>query len=138
MFVVIGFAFEDTDDYDDTDIRLKRSHSTGDLCVRRNGRGTRIRMNGGDEPRYHLDSDHSSQHDDKPEDMVRRLLSLPSTSVRTKQFLLLHTSYPEEESYQGQSSVEDTTTSDSMNADMEVCGILSSVTDEDLGTMHIR
>lgn len=131
-----GFAFEDTDDYDDTDIRLKRSHSTGDLCVRRNGRGTRIRMNGGDEPRYHLDSDHSSQHDDKPEDMVRRLLSLPSTSVRTKQFLLLHTSYPEEESYQGQSSVEDTTTSDSMNADMEVCGILSSVTDEDLGRSY--
>ncbi|KAJ8942883.1 hypothetical protein NQ314_009900 [Rhamnusium bicolor] len=114
-----GFAFEDVDDYEDTDVRLKRSHSTGDLCVRRNGRGTRIRMNGGDEPRYHLDSDHSSQHEDKPEDMVRRLLALPSTSVRTKQFLLLHTSYPEEDSYQGQSSVEDTTISDSMNADME-------------------
>lgn len=64
---------------------------------------------------------------------VRRLLALPSTSVRTKQFLLLHTTYPEEEAYQGQSSVEDTTTSDSMNADMEVCGILNSVTDEDLG-----
>nr|XP_023024193.1 ankyrin repeat and IBR domain-containing protein 1-like [Leptinotarsa decemlineata] len=127
-----GFAFEDMDDYD-TDVRLKRSHSTGDLCVRRNGRGTRIRTNA-DEPRYHLDSDHSSQHDDKPEDMVRRLLALPSTSVRTKQFLLLHTSYPEEESYHGQSSVEDTTTSDSMNADMEVCGILNSITDEDLGS----
>ncbi|CAG9813540.1 unnamed protein product [Phaedon cochleariae] len=127
-----GFAFEDADEYD-SDVRLKRSHSTGDLCVRRNGRGTRVRMSG-EEPRYHLDSDHSSQHDDKPEDMVRRLLALPSTSVRTKQFLLLHTSYPEEESYQGQSSVEDTTTSDSINADMEVCGILNSITDEDLGS----
>lgn len=88
------------DDYEDTDIRLKRSHSTGDLRVRRNGRGTRVRMNG-DEPRYHLDSDHSSQHEEKPEDVVRRLLSLPSASVKTKQFFLLHTTYPEEESYQG-------------------------------------
>nr|CAI5842726.1 unnamed protein product [Callosobruchus analis] len=128
-----GFAFADTDDYD-TDVRLKRSHSTGDLCVRKTTRGTRVRLNIGEEPRYHLDSDHSSQHEEKPEDMVRKLLSLPSTSVRTKQLLLLHTSYPEEESYQGQSSVEDTTTSDSMNADMEVCGILNSVTDEDLGS----
>ncbi|KAJ8981920.1 hypothetical protein NQ317_008825 [Molorchus minor] len=110
-----GFAFHGMDDYDDTDIRLKRSHSTGDLCVRRNGRGTRIRMHGGDEPRYHLDSDHSSQHEDKPEDMVRKLLALPSTD---------------------KSSVEDTTTSDSINADMEVCGILSSVTDEDLGRSY--
>ncbi|KAH0812293.1 hypothetical protein GEV33_010496 [Tenebrio molitor] len=127
-----GFAFEDVDDYDDADVGLKRSHSTGDLCVRRSGRGTRVRMNG-DEPRYHLDSDHSSQHDDKPEDLARKILALPSTSVRTKQFLLLHHTYPEEESYQGQSSIEDTTTSDSINADMEVCGILSSVTDEDIG-----
>lgn len=72
--------------------------------------------------------------------MVRRLLALPSTSVRTKQFLLLHTSYPEEETaaYQGQSSVEDTTTSDSINADMEVCGILNSITDEDLGTTNFE
>lgn len=127
-----GFAFEDVDDYDDADVGLKRSHSTGDLCVRRSGRGTRIRMRG-DEPRYHLDSDHSSQHDDKPEDLARRILALPSTSVRTKQFLLLHHAHPEEESYQEQSSVEDTTTSDSFNADMEVCGILSSLTDEDIG-----
>ncbi|XP_044263786.1 ankyrin repeat and IBR domain-containing protein 1-like [Tribolium madens] len=130
-----GFAFEDVDDYDDADVGLKRSHSTGDLCVRRSGRGTRVRMNG-DEPRYHLDSDHSSQHDDKPEDLARKILALPSTSVRTKQFLLLHHTYPEEESYQGQSSIEDTTTSDSINADMEVCGILSSVTDEDIGKSY--
>lgn len=127
-----GFAFEDVDDYDDADVGLKRSHSTGDLVVRRSGRGTRVRMNG-DEPRYHLDSDHSSQHDEKPEDLARKILTLPSTSVRAKQFLLLHHTYPEEESYQGQSSIEDTTTSDSINADMEVCGILSSVTDDDIG-----
>lgn len=131
-----GFAFEDADDFEDTDVRLKRSHSTGDLCVRRSGRGTRIHANG-DEPRYHLDSDHSSQHEDKPEDAMKKLIGLPSTSVRSKQFLLLHTSYPEEESYQGQSSVEDTTTSDSINADLEVCGILNSLTDEDLGNYFI-
>ncbi|KRT83690.1 hypothetical protein AMK59_3297 [Oryctes borbonicus] len=128
-----GFAFADSDEYDDSDVRLKRSHSTGDLCTRRSGRGTRIRTSG-DEPRYHLDSDHSSQHDDKPEDIARKILALPSSSIRTKQFLLLHQTYPEEEVYQGQSSVEDTTTSDSINADMEVCGILESVTDDDLGS----
>lgn len=91
-----GFGFADADnDYDEGDVGLKRSHSTGDLCVRRSGRGARIRVHG-DEPRYHLDSDHSSQHDDKPEDVARRILQLPSTSVRTKQFLLLHHTYPEE------------------------------------------
>lgn len=90
-----GFTFADVDDYDESDVKLKRSHSTGDLCVRRSGRGTRVRVVG-DEPRYHLDSDHSSQHDDKPEDIARRILALPSTSVRTKQFVLLHHSYPEE------------------------------------------
>lgn len=129
----LGFAFADSDDYDDTDVRLKRSHSTGDLCIRRSGRGTRERPNG-DEPRYHLDSDHSSQHEEKPEDIARRILAIPSTSVRTKQFLLLQQTYPEEEIYQGQSSIEDTTTSDSMNADTEVTGILESITDEDIGS----
>lgn len=124
-----GFAFADSDDYDDSDVTLKRSHSTGDLCVRRSGRGTRIRMNGGEEPRYHLDSDHSSQHDDKPEDIGRKHLNLPSSSVRTKQFLLLHQPYPEEEIYFGQSSIEDTTTSDSV----ETGGIIESITDDDLG-----
>lgn len=105
-----GFGFEDSDDYDDSDITLKRSHSTGDLCSRRSGRRTRVRTNG-DEPRYHLDSDHNTQHDDKPEDIAKRILALPSSSVRTKQLVLLHTSYPEEtESYQGQSFTESTTT----------------------------
>lgn len=90
-----GFAFADVDDFDESDARLKRSHSTGDLCVRRSGRGARIRVNG-DEPRYHLDSDHSSQHEDKPEDVARRILAVPSTSVKAKQFVLLQQSYPEE------------------------------------------
>lgn len=90
-----GFAFADVDDFDESDVRLKRSHSTGDLCVRRSGRGTRVRING-DEPRYHLDSDHSSQHEDKPEDVARRMLAMPSTSIRAKQFVLLQQSYPEE------------------------------------------
>lgn len=90
-----GFAFADVDDFDESDSRLKRSHSTGDLCVRRSGRGTRVRVNG-DEPRYHLDSDHSSQHDDKPEDVARRMLAIPSTSVKAKQLVFLQQSYPEE------------------------------------------
>ncbi|XP_022915198.1 ankyrin repeat and IBR domain-containing protein 1-like isoform X2 [Onthophagus taurus] len=132
-----GFAFGDSDEYDDHDVRLKRSHSTGDLCIRKSSRGTRIRPSG-DEPRYHLDSDHSSQHDDKPEDLTRRILTLPSSNVRTKQFVLLHQTYPEEESYQGQSSVEDTTTSDSINVDMEVCGILESITDDDIGSKALN
>lgn len=91
-----GFAFVDVDDFDDDgdELRLKRSHSTGDLCVRRSGRGTRVRING-DEPRYHLDSDHSSQHDDKPEDVAKRILMVPST----KQFVLLQQSYPIESKY---------------------------------------
>lgn len=90
-----GFVFVDVDDFDESDTRLKRSHSTGDLCVRRSGRGTRVRTNG-DEPRYHLDSDHSSQHDDKPEDVAKRMLTIPSSSMKTKQFVVLQQSYPEE------------------------------------------
>ncbi|KAL3288406.1 hypothetical protein HHI36_002854 [Cryptolaemus montrouzieri] len=125
-----GFAFEDIDDYDDPDIRLKRSHSTGDLRIRRSGRGSRQGTNG-EEPRYHLDSDHSSQHDEKPEELAKKMLTLPSSS-KTKHFLLLQQSYPEEEMYQGQSSVEDTTISDSINADMEVCGIFNSNDSKDL------
>lgn len=119
-----GFALEDLDEYEDPDIRLKRSHSTGDLRIRRSGRGSR-QGNNGEEPRYHLDSDHSSQHDEKPEEIARKMFTLPSSS-KNKQFLLLQQTYPEEELYQGQSSVEDTTISDSINADMEVCGIFNS------------
>lgn len=123
-----GFAFADSDDYDESDATLKRSHSTGDLCVKRSNRGTRIRMSGNEEPRYHLDSDHSSQHDDKPEDIAKKNLNLPSTSVRTK-FLLLQQPYPEEEIYYGQSSIEDTTTtSDSIDTG----GIIESITDDDI------
>ncbi|XP_025835160.1 ankyrin repeat and IBR domain-containing protein 1-like, partial [Agrilus planipennis] len=123
-----GFTFADDDeDFDDNDIRLKRSHSTGDLCIRRSGRRTRTRVPG-DESRYHLDSDHSSQHDERPEEIVRKTLTLPSSSLRQNQHLLPH---QEERLYEGQSSVDDTT-SDSMNADMEVCEIMENVTDEDL------
>ncbi|XP_050293473.1 ankyrin repeat and IBR domain-containing protein 1-like [Anthonomus grandis grandis] len=128
-----GYIFGN-DDYDEMS-SLKRCHSTGDICPRRTRKGPLTRMNGTDEPRYHLDSDHSSQHEEKPEDMVRRYLALPSTSIRTKQFLLFHNAqqqHHEEEFCQGQSSMEDTTISDSLNADMEVSGILNSTTDEDL------
>ncbi|XP_066249800.1 ankyrin repeat and IBR domain-containing protein 1-like [Euwallacea similis] len=121
------------DEYEDLS-SLKRCHSTGDLCARRTYKGPLTRMNGADEPRYHLDSDHSSQHDEKPEDMVRRFLAVPSTSVKTRQFLLLQHPHPEEDFGQTQSSMEDTTISDSINADMEVCGILNSMTDDDLGS----
>ncbi|XP_066998592.2 uncharacterized protein [Anabrus simplex] len=144
-------CFNDIDEYDETDSRLlKRSHSTGDLCTRgrrgpRHGVGT-----GGEEPRYHLDSDHSSQHEEKPEDIVKRILAFPAASGKAlagRQFLLLHhhsssnaggeTSTANSEDgasiyFGGQSSVEDTTTtSDSLNADLEVCGILGTTTEDD-------
>lgn len=127
-----GFSVADSDDFDNAGIRLKRSHSTGDLCIRRNGEGTRTRANP-EELRYHLDSDHSSQHDEKPEDIARKLLALPSTSVKAKQFFLLHQTNAEEKVYQGQSSIEDTVISDSMNADLEVVSVLESITDEYVG-----
>ncbi|KAL1501925.1 hypothetical protein ABEB36_007156 [Hypothenemus hampei] len=130
-----GYIFG-SDEYDDFN-SLKRCHSTGDLCMKKTRKSPLMRMNGTDEPRYHLDSDHSSQHEEKPEDMVMRFLALPSNSIRAKQqqFLLLHQRPPPEEEFcQGQSSMEDTTISDSINADMEVCGILNSLTDDDLGS----
>lgn len=98
-----GFGFADNDDdYDENDVRLKRSHSTGDLCIRRSGRGLRVRPGGESEPRYHLDSDHSSQHDERPEEIVARGIIRPRRHV----------------------PAAPTNTSDSLNADMEVCGIL--------------
>ncbi|XP_069676141.1 uncharacterized protein [Periplaneta americana] len=150
-------CFNDVDEYDETDSRLlKRSHSTGDLCTR----GRRGPLHGGvvgsgDEPRYHLDSDHSSQHEEKPEDIAKRILAFPAAassakSMSGRHFLLLHhhsggsngnaggeTSLANSEDgasiyYGGQSSVEDTTTtSDSLNADLEVCGILGTTTEDD-------
>lgn len=125
-----GFAFADEDDFVDDNVRLKRSHSTGDLGIRRSSRGMRVRLSA-DEPRYHLDSDHSIQHDDKPEEVVRKTLVLP----KTKHFLL-HRSHAEEGLYEGQSSVEDTTTtttttSESINADLEVSGILEDLTNDE-------
>ncbi|KAK5648628.1 hypothetical protein RI129_003520 [Pyrocoelia pectoralis] len=111
-----GFTFPDEDDFV-TDIRLKRSHSTGDLCVRKTNRDARIRMDG-EEPRYHLDSDHSIQHDEKPEDVGRKTVALNSGGFKPSRFL--NQTHPEEKYYEGQSSAEDTTISDSINADVEV------------------
>lgn len=135
-----GFGLLDTDDYYEEQVddvsTLRRSRSTGDLFVRRSSR-TRIRIN--NEPRYHLDSDHSSQHDDKPEDVGRRL-GKPNVGKSKQQILMSnmhhHTVFSEEEYYQGQSSVEDTTTSDSINVDMEVCNILESVDEVNQDSME--
>ncbi|KAF5282513.1 hypothetical protein FQA39_LY04920 [Lamprigera yunnana] len=107
-----GFTFADEEDYIGN-VRLKRSHSTGDLCVRRINRETQIIIDG-DEPRYHLDSDHSIQHDEKPEDAVRK--TLVPNSVHLKRHV-----YPRDKHFEGQSSADDTTTSDSINADAESC-----------------
>ncbi|KAF5274146.1 hypothetical protein FQR65_LT04544 [Abscondita terminalis] len=120
-----GFTFADDEDYIGN-VRLKRSHSTGDLCVRRINREPQIVM-GGDEPQYHLDSDHSIQHDDKPEDVGRKTLA-PSSRFQLKRQV-----YPREKNFEGQSSAEDTTTSDSINADIESCGLSNTfAADEEL------
>ncbi|XP_039298971.1 uncharacterized protein LOC111051560 isoform X2 [Nilaparvata lugens] len=121
--------YNDPNEFDgDGDSRsLKRSHSTGDLVMKRGRLATRA-----DEPRYHLDSDHSSQHDDRPEDLSRRILAVSGTNRHS---LTLQSSAGSGSTtcYGGQSSLEDTTTSDSLNADLEVCGILGSSTgDEDI------
>ncbi|XP_063237548.1 uncharacterized protein LOC134539440 [Bacillus rossius redtenbacheri] len=144
--------FNDPGDYEEGDAHLlRRSHSTGDLCTRgRQGRGEGAA--GGDESRYHLDSDHSSQHEEKPEDVVKRLLALPASGrgMTGRQFMLLHhnsggsnsnaggelsTTTSEDGAslyFGGQSSIEDTTTtSDSLNADLEVCGILGTTTEDE-------
>ena len=97
-------VIDEADDSADSSRQLKRSRSTGDLVMRRGRLSTR------EEPRYHLDSDHSSQHDERPEEVVRRLLALPPAQIPIPP----------------QSSLDDTTTSDSLNADLEVCGILGN------------
>lgn len=125
-----GFAFADDDEYLDDDIRLKRSHSTGDLCVRRSGRGARVRMNG-DELQYHLDSDHSIQHDDKPEEDIRRKFVLPKSMTKTRNCFLFQSSGAEDVSYEEHSSVDETTTSDSINVDTEMSGIVELTTDDE-------
>lgn len=68
--------------------------------------------------RYHLDSDHSSQHEERPEELARRILTLPASSNHHS--LVVQTSGGSTTCCQ--SSLEDT--SDSLNADLEVCGIL--------------
>ncbi|XP_075209752.1 uncharacterized protein LOC142317242 [Lycorma delicatula] len=123
--------YNDSDEFNsDADIRLlKRSHSTGDLVMRKGRISTRS-----EEPRYHLDSDHSSQHDDRPEDLARRILAIPASASSTsnRHSLMLQHSGGSTAYYGGQSSLEDTTTSDSLNADLEVCGILGNTTEEEM------
>lgn len=75
--------------------------------------------------RYHLDSDHSSQHEERPEELARRILALPASSNRHS--LLVQTSGGS--TAYCQSSLEDT--SDSLNADLEVCGILGATDEND-------
>ncbi|KAB0801262.1 hypothetical protein PPYR_02047 [Photinus pyralis] len=123
-----GFTFADEDDFV-ADIRLKRSHSTGDLCVRKANRDARARMDG-EEPRYHLDSDHSIQHDEKPEDVGRKAVAT-NAAERAKQCRFLNQTHPEEKYYEGQSSAEDTTISDSINADVEVLGLSDSAPNDE-------
>lgn len=117
---------------------LKRSHSTGDLVPRR-GWGASRRG----EPRYHLDSDHSSQHDDKPEEIARRILKAErhtlllanlhgsggstagSTAESTAGSLAGSTADDTGAEYElqhgTQSSLDDASTAcDSINADLEV------------------
>lgn len=114
---------------------LKRSHSTGDLVPRRSWRLKR------GEPRYHLDSDHSSQHDEKPEEMARRILKAErhtlllvglhgsggSTAGSTAESTAGSTADDTGVDYGMQSSLDEASTvCDTINADLEVCGILNS------------
>lgn len=72
-----------------------------------------------------MDSDHSSQHEERPEELARRILALPASSNRHS--LLVQTSGGS--TAYCQSSLEDT--SDSLNADLEVCGILGATDEND-------
>lgn len=69
-----------------------------------------------------MDSDHSSQHEERPEDVARRILALPASASGNRHTLLVQTSGGS--TAYCQSSLEDT--SDSLNADLEVCGILEA------------
>ncbi|KAG8282877.1 hypothetical protein J6590_027311 [Homalodisca vitripennis] len=118
--------YNDPDEFNsDVDARLlRRSQSTGDLVVGSSRMATRT-----EEPRYHLDSDHSSQHEERPEELARRILALPASSNRHS--LLVQTSGGS--TAYCQSSLEDT--SDSLNADLEVCGILGTSEDSRMATL---
>ncbi|XP_054276599.1 uncharacterized protein LOC128995607 [Macrosteles quadrilineatus] len=120
--------YNDPDEFNsEMDARLlKRSHSTGDLVMRRGRLSTRT-----EEPRYHLDSDHSSQHEERPEELARRILALPASTSGNRHSLLVQTSGGS--TAYCQSSLEDT--SDSLNADLEVCGILGSTEDTSRSTL---
>lgn len=89
---------------------MRRSHSTGDLC-------TRVST-----ATAYFDSNHS-QHEERPEEVARRNLRQAASAEDDRPL----DSSPSI-NFGGQSSVEDT--SDSLNADMEVCGILGATDDD--------
>jgi len=93
---------------------MRRSHSTGDLCTKSNAVPTCS----------YFDSDHS-HHDDKPEELARRNLRQAASAEDDRP---LDSSPSCIINFGGQSSIEDT--SDSLNADMEVCGILGTTDDD--------
>ncbi|KAL1115063.1 hypothetical protein AAG570_007094 [Ranatra chinensis] len=141
---------------DTTEARqLKRSHSTGDLVVRRGRLSTRHEepsIDGGAPPRPMKSTARAyfdcyellyTQHDERPEEAVRRLLLMPPQHCaggRAGSGRSCHgraaarsasssSQRPASSSatplYLGQSSLEDTTTSDSLNADLEVTPLVS-------------
>ncbi|CAB3364276.1 Hypothetical predicted protein [Cloeon dipterum] len=93
---------------------MRRSHSTGDLCTKPTTIPTCS----------YFDSDHS-HHDDKPEELARRNLRQAASAEDDRP---LDSSPSCIINFGGQSSIEDT--SDSLNADMEVCGILGTTDDD--------
>ncbi|KAK6633139.1 hypothetical protein RUM43_012883 [Polyplax serrata] len=103
---------------------LRRVRSTGDLC-HKEGKKDQFR----EESRYHLDSDHSSQHDDKPEDIAQRILTFSGASDKLQsgqQFLTFRDScgrLDNDENNKSKSVVAART--DSHNPGLEVCSILS-------------
>ncbi|XP_059475498.1 ankyrin repeat and IBR domain-containing protein 1-like [Neocloeon triangulifer] len=93
---------------------MRRSHSTGDLCTKPVAVPSCS----------YFDSDHS-HHDDKPEELARRNLRQAASAEDDRP---LDSSPSCMINFGGQSSIEDT--SDSLNADMEVCGILGTTDDD--------
>lgn len=93
---------------------MRRSHSTGDLCTRPTPAPSCA----------YFDSDHSG-HEERPEELARRNLRQAASAEEERSELGCELGYVQN---YAQSSLEDT--SDSLNADLEVCGILG-VTDDD-------
>jgi ankyrin repeat/IBR domain-containing protein 1 len=110
-----GGRFPGEDDDHEASKMMRRSHSTGDLCTR----PTVVPVCS------YFDSDHS-HHEDKPEELARRNLRQAASAEEDSHGLDCTTSC--ELAYGGQSSIDDT--SDSLNADLEVCEILGTTDDE--------